>query len=68
MNGHGVNGIVRCKESVAGAGIDVFEKEPPLATGHHLLQVPNCVVVPHVGYATREAFDDRIDIILNNLP
>ncbi|MCR4964522.1 MAG: hydroxyacid dehydrogenase [Bacteroidales bacterium] len=53
---------------LAGAGIDVFEKEPPLATDHPLLQAPNCVVVPHVGYATREAFDDRIDIILNNLP
>ena len=39
---------------IAGAGIDVYEKEPPLP-------------VPHVGYATREAFDIRIDIILRNL-
>lgn len=56
------------KESkLAGAGIDVFEKEPPLALDHPLFDAPNCIVVPHVGYATREAFDDRIDIILNNL-
>lgn len=52
---------------IAGAGIDVFEKEPPLATDHPLFDAPNCILVPHVGYATREAFDDRIDIILNNL-
>lgn len=52
---------------IAGAGIDVYEKEPPLPHDHPLLNAPNCVLVPHVGYATREAFDDRIDIILNNL-
>lgn len=52
---------------LAGAGIDVYEKEPPLSTNHPLVNVPNCILVPHVGYATREAFDDRIDIILNNL-
>lgn len=52
---------------IAGAGIDVYEKEPPLPQDHPLLNAPNCVCVPHVGYATREAFDDRIDIILGNL-
>jgi len=52
---------------LAGAGIDVYEKEPPLPETHPLLSAPNCVLVPHVGYATREAFDDRIDIILRNL-
>jgi len=52
---------------IAGAGIDVYEKEPPLSENHPLLSVLNCVLVPHVGYATREAFDIRIDIILNNL-
>ena len=52
---------------IAGAGIDVYEKEPPLPENHPLLNAPNCVLVPHVGYATREAFDIRIDIILNNL-
>jgi len=52
---------------IAGAGIDVYEKEPPLPSDHPLLSAPNCVCVPHVGYATREAFDDRIEIILGNL-
>ena len=52
---------------IAGAGIDVYEKEPPLPMDHPLLNAPNCVLLPHVGYATREAFDDRIDIILGNL-
>ena len=52
---------------IVGAGIDVYEKEPPLPQDHPLLNAPNCVCVPHVGYATREAFDDRIEIILGNL-
>ncbi len=52
---------------LAGAGIDVFEKEPPLPAEHPLLKAPNCIVVPHVGYATREAFDERIDIVVQNI-
>ena len=56
-----------CQGKLAGAGIDVFEKEPPLPADHTLLRVPNCVLVPHVGYATREAFDDRIDIVLSHI-
>ncbi|MDD4848784.1 MAG: NAD(P)-dependent oxidoreductase [Bacteroidales bacterium] len=54
-------------EKLAGAGIDVFEKEPPLPPDHPLLQSPNCVVVPHIGYATREAFDIRIDIVIDHI-
>lgn len=50
-----------------GAGIDVFEKEPPLAPTHPLLSAKNCILVPHVAYATRESFDDRIEIVINNI-
>ncbi len=53
--------------NIAGAGIDVYEKEPPIPENHPLAKAQNCVLVPHVGYATREAFDNRIDIILNNI-
>lgn len=52
---------------LGGTGIDVYEKEPPLDKEHPLFSAPNCVLVPHVGYATREAFDDRIGIVLGNL-
>lgn len=50
-----------------GAGIDVFEKEPPLSAHHPLFKIPNCIVVPHIGYATREAFDIRIEIVMENI-
>ncbi|MDR1758299.1 MAG: hydroxyacid dehydrogenase [Bacteroidales bacterium] len=52
---------------LAGAAFDVFEKEPPLPKNHPLLNAPNCVVLPHVGYATREAFQRRIDALMKNV-
>lgn len=37
---------------LAGAGLDVYEREPALAPG--LTDLPNVVLLPHVGSATRE--------------
>jgi glyoxylate reductase len=37
---------------LAGAGLDVYEREPALAPG--LIDLPNVVLLPHVGSATRE--------------
>lgn len=53
--------------SLAGAAFDVFENEPPLSTSHPLLNVSNCVCVPHVGFATRESFDIRADIVFDHV-
>lgn len=53
--------------ALAGAAIDVFEKEPPLPLDHPLFQAPNCIVVPHIAYATQEAFEDRIKIVIQNI-
>lgn len=52
---------------LAGAGIDVFDVEPPLPIGHPLTEAPNCVLLPHVGYATREAFARRIEIVSDHI-
>ena len=52
---------------IAGAGIDVYEKEPPLPQDHPLLLAPNCICVPHIGYASREAFDIRADIVFDHV-
>ena len=53
--------------TIAGAAVDVYDSEPPLATDHPLLQAPNCLCLPHIGYATREAFDIRAGIVFDKL-
>lgn len=52
---------------IAGAGIDVYETEPPLPVEHPLLHAPNCVCVPHIAFASREAFDIRADIVFDHV-
>lgn len=53
--------------TIQGAGFDVYETEPPLPTSHKLLNAKNCVCVPHIGYASREAFDIRADIVFDHV-
>ena len=52
---------------LSGAGIDVFETEPPLDTSHPLLHTPNTLVTPHVAFATEESMALRAQIVFDNL-
>ncbi len=52
---------------LGGAGVDVFETEPPLPTDHPLLHCPNTIVTPHVAFASRESMEARAEIVFDNI-
>jgi glycerate dehydrogenase len=53
-------------ERIAGAGLDVLSLEPPDA-GNPLLSARNCLVTPHIAWATREARSRLMDLALENV-
>jgi phosphoglycerate dehydrogenase-like enzyme len=52
---------------LAGAGLDVFDVEPPLPAKHPILTAPKTVLLPHVGFETVEAMSAKADIALHHL-
>ena len=52
---------------IAGAAIDVFDKEPPLDLNEPLLNCKNCLVTPHIAYASHESMSLRAEIVFDNL-
>lgn len=52
---------------LAGAGIDVFEMEPPVPENHPLLTAKNVIATPHVAFATKEALEKRAVIVFDNI-
>ena len=52
---------------IAGAGIDVYEMEPPVSEDHPLLHAKNTVCTPHVAFASNEAMEKRAVIVCRNL-
>ncbi|OYQ66723.1 2-hydroxyacid dehydrogenase [Aerococcus sp. 1KP-2016] len=51
---------------IAGAGIDVFDGEPPLAENYPLLHAKNAILTPHVGFLSDEAMVLRAEIAFEN--
>lgn len=50
-----------------GAGIDVFEKEPPIDPTHPLLNCRNTLVTPHIAFASEESMEARAKIVFDNI-
>lgn len=55
------------ENKIAGAGIDVFDYEPPIKSDYKLLSAPNAILTPHVAYYTKEAMEKRFKIVVNNI-
>ena len=51
---------------IAGAGLDVLSIEPPPA-GNPLLSAKNCLITPHITWASRAARERLLAIVVENL-
>ena len=51
---------------IAGAGLDVYEKEP-LPESHKLRFVQNALLLPHIGYVTAENYETFYTQMIENL-
>lgn len=52
---------------ISGAALDVYDVEPPLDKNNPLLSAPNTILLPHIGFATKEAFELRLGIVVRNV-
>ena len=52
--------------TIAGAGIDVFQKEPP-EPDNPLLSAKNCTVTPHTAWSSKDAVERLNDFCIDNI-
>ncbi len=49
------------------AAVDVYESEPLTDTSHPLLNMPNVVCTPHIGYVTEDEYEVQFNEIFDQL-
>ena len=52
---------------LSGAGVDVYEIEPPLPQDHPILSAPNTILTPHIAYLSAESMEKRAKIVFDSL-
>ena len=51
---------------IAGAGVDVFDMEPPIPEDYPLLKAKNTILTPHLAFFTQESMERRAHIAFDN--
>lgn len=51
---------------IAGAGLDVLSVEPPMPD-NPLLKAKNCIITPHIAWATRTARQRLLEVTIDNI-
>lgn len=54
-------------DKIRGAGVDVYEIEPPIPTDHKLFNAKNITVTPHIAFASKESMVRRAQIVFDNV-
>jgi D-3-phosphoglycerate dehydrogenase len=49
------------------AAVDVYEKEPVIGADHPLLKMDNVTCTPHLGYVTREGYEDYYAVVIDDI-
>jgi D-3-phosphoglycerate dehydrogenase len=49
------------------AAVDVYEKEPVLGANHPLLKMDNVTCTPHLGYVTRESYEEYYAVVVDDI-
>ena len=49
------------------AAVDVYEQEPVMTEGHPLLQLPNVLCTPHIGYVEKDNYERYFGIAFDHI-
>lgn len=52
---------------IAGAGVDVYDVEPPIPDSEPLLHAKNTLLTPHIAFASEESMIRRAHIVFDNI-
>jgi D-3-phosphoglycerate dehydrogenase / 2-oxoglutarate reductase len=49
------------------AAVDVYDQEPVLGAAHPLLKMDNATCTPHLGYVTRESYEEYYAVVVDDI-
>ena len=49
------------------AAVDVYDQEPVLGANHPLLKMANVTCTPHLGYVTRESYEEYYAVVVDDV-